>query len=68
MQLAEIQQRRQQIERWSELTPTRWIEAASPQRVGVNAFHPQLHDPGSGQAESIRARAVLLLIKSAVRR
>jgi hypothetical protein len=27
-------------------TPTRWIEAASPQRVGVNTFHLQTHDLG----------------------
>jgi hypothetical protein len=25
--------------RWSELSSTRWFGAASPQRVGVNAFH-----------------------------
>jgi hypothetical protein len=24
---------------WSALPSTRWIEAASPQRVGGNAFH-----------------------------
>jgi hypothetical protein len=56
MPLAEIQQRRKRIERWSELpvhrglgaaaNPTRWIEAGSPQRIEINAFHPQLHDSG----------------------
>ncbi len=42
-------------ERWSELTSTRWIEAASPQRVGVNVFHPQLHESIQGWADGARS-------------